>query len=378
MFRRAQPDFPEDPEYPADLKELGYFITENDEIKSIADPTKDFKFAINKNERYNEKHREALNTCIRKIVLERLVDLGLKVLRLPLSAAETDPHVPVVVSANIKACKRVVVVFNEAIQDLGIWAYRSVGNGGRGGIGGGSAVDFVRDLLAKPYPGDSGPPGVIIANLGQLLWWRRGKQAVSFTTWFALPRKSAVHSAMRIDEEKNRVPFNESIAKHVQYMFEKVLATEVADDAKIDIVGLSDGALEAVKFLNANWSAWSSRVSAMALGNPLHDSDDVTDSGFAAFLQKRTRAYLCSPSAAGTPIATPLVSGRGSSPAFASGEEFFSECVMPAAYPQMLEFFREAAEKGDDFVNASLIIFGPEEASEGEPVGEDAVEQVES
>lgn len=40
---------------------ISYFINDIDEIKSIADPSKTFEYRINKNERYNEKQREAMN-----------------------------------------------------------------------------------------------------------------------------------------------------------------------------------------------------------------------------------------------------------------------------------------------------------------------------
>lgn len=43
-----------------------YFINDNDQIKKISDPEQDFQFKINKNSRWNEAQREAMNggfTC---------------------------------------------------------------------------------------------------------------------------------------------------------------------------------------------------------------------------------------------------------------------------------------------------------------------------
>lgn len=38
-----------------------YFINENDQIRQIANPEEDFKYRINRNERFNIKQREAMN-----------------------------------------------------------------------------------------------------------------------------------------------------------------------------------------------------------------------------------------------------------------------------------------------------------------------------
>ena len=86
MFRRVDLNLPEDPEYPHDLNALGYvvvpellssarrcrpssytkshrfFINKDDEIKQIADPSQDFNYYVDRNERYNEKRKEAMNS----------------------------------------------------------------------------------------------------------------------------------------------------------------------------------------------------------------------------------------------------------------------------------------------------------------------------
>ncbi len=39
-----------------------YYVTENDQIRSMANPDKEFNFFISKNERVNEMQREAMNS----------------------------------------------------------------------------------------------------------------------------------------------------------------------------------------------------------------------------------------------------------------------------------------------------------------------------
>lgn len=313
MYRRLSSSLPQDPVFPADLKELGcvsqlslcgyihpgmmrcedarvnffpervgfvdsYFVNDQDEVKSIADPTKDFTYYINKNERYNERQREAMNSmfvparslirdeafsdtgglhvipaCIRQLVLQRLDDLGIRTLPLPIGTPSDKAHIPILASSNLPEKKRIILVFNEVMQDLGIWSYRTISRGGAGAISRGSAVELAKRLHGyATSPSDQSSPGLVIANPGQLLWWRGGKKAVSFVTWHSLPRKSAVHGPMRIDEVKNRVPGNEDWEKHVQYMFNEVMAKVTDEDVLIDVVGLSDGGYEALKFLNEN------------------------------------------------------------------------------------------------------------------------------
>lgn len=62
MFRRLPTSLPKDPTFPADLKELGYFVNDNDQIRMIRNPDEKFLYAIDKNERVNEMQKEAMNS----------------------------------------------------------------------------------------------------------------------------------------------------------------------------------------------------------------------------------------------------------------------------------------------------------------------------
>ncbi|PHH91677.1 hypothetical protein CDD83_10762 [Cordyceps sp. RAO-2017] len=57
MFRRHWSGLPRDVSFPADLEGLGYFINDEDEIRSIKDPRFYFKFFLNKNPRVNLRQR---------------------------------------------------------------------------------------------------------------------------------------------------------------------------------------------------------------------------------------------------------------------------------------------------------------------------------
>lgn len=82
MFVFGREDLPADPVFPAELDKLGsvqvqpfssgareltrlskssYFINESDQIRKISDPSQEFQFKINKNERWNQVQRGAMN-----------------------------------------------------------------------------------------------------------------------------------------------------------------------------------------------------------------------------------------------------------------------------------------------------------------------------
>ncbi|KAI9799343.1 MAG: hypothetical protein M1825_004836 [Sarcosagium campestre] len=349
MIRLLPSNLPKDPEYPHDLKKLGYFINENDYVKAIDAPEEDFEYFIDKNDRYNKMHGEAFNSALRKIALERLEKLGLPVLRVPLGARPDQPHIPILATPDLHRKQRIVIVFGESCQDLGIWAYRSMGReqqqqGGGGTVDAGSAVDFVRKVQSAAFrPDETEAPGLVFANLGQLLWWRHGRQAVSFNTWDAIPRESAVSSACLIDNVRNRVPGNNNPHRHIEYVFNEVIAKLANPHAKLEILGVADGSLDVTYFLNDFWYMWGHRISAFALTAPLHDASDVTNARFAAFMRTRARAFLCNPAPANTLIATEPLGCM----AVSSGESQIVECIMPNACNLIIDYLREMAIKED-------------------------------
>lgn len=181
-------------------------------------------------------------------------------LRVPLTASPKDPHVPILVSANLSTASRILVVFGEPNQDLGIWAYRSIG---MEGINVGSAVSLVEHVL-KPDPNTdntsaTGPSGkrimsdtaLILANTGQLIWHSGGERAITHASWLALPRRSAVDPPMTMTQ-RNKIPSNGNWQEHVECVFEEVLADRgrlVRSDARIDVIGVAEGGLGVLRYL---------------------------------------------------------------------------------------------------------------------------------
>ena len=84
-------------------------------------------------------------------------------------------------------------------------------------------------------------------------------------SWNGLPRKSGVRGPMRIDPVKNHIPGNEDVKAHVKSVFE-VIGKMAREDAVVDVIGLGDGAEEAVEYLDQNWERWEPKVRAICVG----------------------------------------------------------------------------------------------------------------
>ncbi|QKX56531.1 uncharacterized protein TRUGW13939_03636 [Talaromyces rugulosus] len=350
MLVYQEKDLPKDPVFVPDLEKLGYFINDKDQIRQVANPEADFKFKLTNNERWNDVHGNAMNECIRRIVLERLSALSLSTVRLPPGVQEGDKHVPILCSSNLRQAKRVVVVFGSSTQDLGIWAYRSIG---KLSINGGSMVDFAKTVLKKDgdeLSENDEDTALVIANAGQLYYHWGSGTAVSYRTWFALPQQSAVHPPLKWSL-RNRIPQNANCEEHVKCVFEGILAARgqlVHEEAKIDVIAVSDGAQHATRYLAANWEKWKDYIAAMCLADPIHNKSELVNEGkeidmdvglemgsFSRFLSTRCRAYILSPHPAEWPVPGTLDYGCNT---FSSGEPVHSEASIVSCWRSMLQW----------------------------------------
>jgi hypothetical protein len=214
--------------------------------------------------------------CIRNEVMSRLKASSMNITRLPLGTPADQNHVPILTSENLAVAKRVIFYVGEPCQDLGILAYRMIGSDT---INSGSVVEFVQNINSRPHV----DAGIVITNLGQLIWHRRGKQAMSQSTWFAIPRETAVSPSMRLDPVKNSIPMNEDLQSHITCVFEQVLGQMTDKDAKIYIIGMGDGALEVFEYLQSHWGMWKERVDAIAVGASHVWNTQIVDEDFGKF-----------------------------------------------------------------------------------------------
>lgn len=216
------------------------------------------------------------------------------------AAGHDAPHTSVFVSRHLRAAKRVVVIFGEREQDLGVLAHRVVG--GAGGIDEGSMVSIVRalqdqdqDVRVRDREVAGVGVGVILANTGEAWWWPEGRRALCYRQSLGAPMRSAAMRGRWFDPRRNGVPGNADAEDHVRCIFESLLggsdeeessALGLAEDAVVEVIGLTDGAVAVERYLDANWDRWSGRIGCLALVGGGEGVDELKDEGFKKFLRE--------------------------------------------------------------------------------------------
>lgn len=230
--------------------------------------------------------------AMESIIHERLEDEGLQKLRLPLGASVTEPHMPIFVSPDLKTRSRIVVIFGEPTQELGVLAGR-VANG-QGGINEGSAIPVVRAVKSqKGSNGDDTSPGILLANMGQTCWWPEGQRAITVTANNAVPLPSLVHRGTQHVPALHDIPGNKSPEEHVKYIFNEVIGSMTSDKATVNIIAIGESCEIVERFLDGEeaWNIWGKRISTLVLLGPVYDSEGLTNEKFKDFMAKVRRWY---------------------------------------------------------------------------------------
>lgn len=218
------------------------------------------------------------------VIHQRIESLGLQKLPLPLGTPSKDHHVPIFADADLKSKDRVVVIFGETVQDLGLLAGR-IANG-PGGLNMGSMVSVIHRL--RRASSSTPPPGIILANMGQLFWWPEGGRPLTMAARASIPQSTLVHAGVKYVPSLHDIPHNETPEKHVAYMFGSVLRALLGETAKIDVIAISDSCDYVEKFLDdgENWRVWGGRLSSMVLLESCCVEEMLGNASFKEFLVK--------------------------------------------------------------------------------------------
>ncbi|SPN99852.1 uncharacterized protein DNG_02704 [Cephalotrichum gorgonifer] len=295
-----------------------YFINDIDEIRNIENPDYYYKYFLDQSERVNDCQAFAFNLALEDIVHSRLEKEGFEKVLLPLEASPTEPHVPIFASADVATKSRIMVIFGDTSQMLGVLAMRVVN--GPGGIDKGSMVSIVREIKKQRCaPDDAGSPGVILANPAALWWWPEGKRALDTPMRNRVPMTSAVHLQRLHDDRTNTIPENHNSDQHTEYMFKHVIPHLTKAGAKIDVIGIGHAceALESFLDKDENWKKYGAgRLNALVFLGGHWRFGDGHNEGFKEFLKTRSRVYIPDESPVNTPIAN--IGGNPNYPAFTS------------------------------------------------------------
>jgi hypothetical protein len=226
--------------------------------------------------------------AVEEVVLSRLDDIDLKKVRLPLGTTDPSrPHVPICVSSDLETKSRVVIVFGESSQAFGLRSYRVCVR--HGGINKGSMVGFVKALQEqKSSSSDDSPPGVVLANMGELWWWPDGPRGLTFQGRQGIPMSSSVHTERVYAKGENTVPGNKNAEEHVRYIFEEVLPNMVSTSAKLDIIAIGASAEEVESYLNNDnvWAKVGGQLNSMAVIGGFYDFSRFVCEGFTTFMKE--------------------------------------------------------------------------------------------
>lgn len=197
---------------------------------------------------------------------------------------------------------------------------------------------------------------------------------MSQTSWFALPQKSAVDQPYRFDAKKNTVEGNRNTAEHVNYVFNEVVKEMVDPMAKLDVIGVSEGAVRVSEFLDQNWKAWENRMEAFATIASWFGADEIKNTKFAEFMKD---VNLPSPEPAGTYLVGPkglnskksFIPAQGC-PCFSLGEPYYAECMLPKGYKTVLNWLQEVAKETIWYRNPEFVRFDGDDDEEEDESGE--------
>ncbi|KAJ5507841.1 hypothetical protein N7527_009984 [Penicillium freii] len=316
---------PDDIVCPEDLLELGFVLTKDEKIRYIGAPDQGPRYKVNRSDRINKVHIAALHKAIRTCIIDRLLGMGMHFMKIP---KDSKKPVPIMVSGNVTTAPRVVVFFGEIIEDLGVFSYRDACDDG---ISFGSILGFAKGLLGENA--QDSPNALVLANTGQTVWSNVGWSAITVDSVHGQHRSSAVERKRPLDD-RNVIIGNGSIDDHVENIFHQVLMRgNFHVGARIDIIGMSEGAQAAITYLKDQWSFWFPHISSLSLINPeaiartKTKAFDLRDpESFAWFMKYRCRGWtLC-----GKPIGTlvPGLEHLHGCHTYSSGENTKSTCMV--------------------------------------------------
>lgn len=174
-----------------------------------------------------------------------------------------------------------MLVVGEPTNRLGVLAERVIG--GKGGINTGSMISVIQELQKL-----QDPPGIVIANMGELYWCPERKKSFTVRNSTALPLPSLAHKGRKYRSSMNSIPYNETPEQHLAYIFQEILHPLFgSNQKKLSILAIGSSSEVAEKFLDndRNWSNWGKRLSSMILFGPQCPLESLNNPDLKEFLQ---------------------------------------------------------------------------------------------
>lgn len=158
----------------------------------------------------------------------------------------------------------------------------------------GSMVSVVQDLQKQASsPKDASPPGLFIANPGQIYWWPEGCRCLTVTASSAIPLPSLVHIGRRYIPEINSVKGHETPKDHVESVFSTLLSM-IDGSTKVSLVAIGQSCEMVTQFLDnqENWDTWKDHLDSMLLLGTVYPADDLKNDNLRKFLARVSRVIF--------------------------------------------------------------------------------------
>jgi hypothetical protein len=150
--------------------------------------------------------------------------------------------------SDLKTKTNVVVIINDHMQDLGVWAYRQICDTG---FDTGSCTGTIKVVKLRHHSVEK-EPGLVITNPGQYYYSHKEGTALTHESWKALPKKSMFHPTVGLMRRRTWCQDSKTDGEHNITVFDKVIGNEefVRRDANISIIGIGEGGNSVMSYLN--------------------------------------------------------------------------------------------------------------------------------
>lgn len=175
---------------------------------------------------------------------------------------------------------RIVVIFGEPSNHLGLLASRVVG--GPGGINNGSVVALIQEVK------QDASVGFVLANMGELYWWPEEKRAISVKDSTSLKLPSLAHRGTKYHPSINDIPCNAYPDNHLHSVFQDIIKPAINGGTKLDILAIGHSCEVLQNFLNeeTNWDQWANSLNAMVLFGPDYPVEYLQNDKLISFMKE--------------------------------------------------------------------------------------------
>ncbi|CAB4486626.1 hypothetical protein RhiirA5_347698 [Rhizophagus irregularis] len=261
--------------FPRDLKELGYCIDEEGQLKTIVGG-EPYKFEVReKDKAYNEALYDAILETIGDWVQDTLQKkFGMVRALLPIGVTESDVHTKIYVSPDYLTNEKMMIFIPGTSHTIGIWSRRVLADKS---VVEGSMIAYTQRAIEMGF-------SVVITNPNEVFWYKDKGVLI-------LPKSTS---------EFSTIPGSESPENHIKYVFENFVIPSGAQ--KIVIVANSYGGHCAIDIVQNKFDALKDRVKAIEFTASTHSIDYVMTDKMRVWVREHCRNWLMSDQEAGKEV----------------------------------------------------------------------------